>query len=98
MPASFVSAGSSAEVTNTFGLVSLLLWLGLSIGYHTLLEWRYGKTIGKYLVDIEVRAVDVLRPTLWATFSGTSSVSSTSCRSITFSERSCWWSPTSNAS
>lgn len=36
----------------------MLLWLGLSLGYHTLLEWLFGKTIGKYLVSIKVIADD----------------------------------------
>lgn len=56
------------DLEGTASLAALLLWLGLTLGYHTLLEWRYGKTLGKYLVDIQVRAVDGSRPTLWATF------------------------------
>ncbi|WP_128478285.1 RDD family protein [Halorussus pelagicus] len=46
------STGADADLTGTPALVALILWLGLSIGYHTILEWRYGKTIGKGLVNI----------------------------------------------
>lgn len=43
---------ASLEGGPAFG--ALALWLGLAIGYHTLLEWRFGKTIGKHLVAIRV--------------------------------------------
>lgn len=46
--------GYHADLEGSPAGVALLLWLGLSIGYHTLAEWRFGKTVGKYLVDIQV--------------------------------------------
>ncbi|MFC4449974.1 RDD family protein [Halorussus aquaticus] len=52
------STGVDADLTGTPALVALVLWLGLSIGYHTVLEWRYGKTIGKQLVNLRVARDD----------------------------------------
>jgi len=53
------SGGSmNADLGGTIALVSLVLWLGLSIGYHVLLEWWFGKTIGKALVNIEATDTD----------------------------------------
>lgn len=52
------STGTNAELTGTLGTVGFLVWLGLAIGYHTLFEWRYGKTLGKYLVSIEAVEAD----------------------------------------
>ncbi|WP_248516743.1 RDD family protein [Salinarchaeum laminariae] len=46
--------GTNAELEGTLGTVGLLVWLSLGIGYHALLEWRSGKTLGKYLVGIKV--------------------------------------------
>lgn len=45
---------------------ALTLWLALSIGYHAVLEWRYGKTVGKYLVGIRVAGADGSPPSLRA--------------------------------
>ena len=50
--------GADADLTGTPALVAFVLWLGLSIGYHTILEWRYGKTIGKHLVSIRAAKED----------------------------------------
>mgnify|MGYP006294999281 FL=1 len=50
--------GVEANLEGTAGTVAFLGWLGLGIGYHTLLEWRYGKTIGKYLVSIRTVEAD----------------------------------------
>lgn len=50
--------GVDTDLEGTPGTVGLFLWLGLAIGYHTILEWRFGKTIGKYLVGIRVIADD----------------------------------------
>lgn len=48
--------GVNAELEGTLGTIAFLSWLALGIGYHTVLEWRTGKTFGKYLVSI--RAVE----------------------------------------
>lgn len=45
--------GYNADLEGPPAGAALLLWLGLSIGYHTLAEWRFGKTAGKHLVAIE---------------------------------------------
>ncbi|GAB3687284.1 hypothetical protein GCM10028857_20220 [Salinarchaeum chitinilyticum] len=50
--------GTSAELEGTLGTVGFAVWLGLGVGYHTLLEWRSGKTLGKYLVGIRAAAAD----------------------------------------
>ncbi|WP_134668848.1 RDD family protein [Halorussus marinus] len=50
------ATGTDADLTGTPATAAFLLWLGLGVGYHTLFEWRSGKTLGKYLVGI--RAVD----------------------------------------
>ena len=36
----------------------------MAILYHTLLEWRWGKTLGKYLVSIKVTRPDGSAPSL----------------------------------
>lgn len=46
--------GLNANLTGGPALLGLTLWLALAIGYHTLLEWRYGQTLGKRLVAIRV--------------------------------------------
>lgn len=51
-----ITSGVQANLEGTPAVVAFLLWLALGIGYHTLFEWRYGKTLGKYLVGI--RAVN----------------------------------------
>lgn len=56
-------SGIDANLTGTAGLAALVLWLGLSVGYHTILEWRYGKTIGKHLVNVRVADADGSSPT-----------------------------------
>lgn len=48
----------TADLAGTSALVSLVLWLGLSISYHVLLEWRFRKTVGKALVKIEATDTD----------------------------------------
>lgn len=52
------SEGLNTDLTGLPALVGMGLWLTLSIGYHTILEWRWGKTIGKALVAIRVVAAD----------------------------------------
>lgn len=52
------ASGTQADLTGIPAMVALLLWFGLALGYHTLLEWRFGKTIGKYLVSIKATADD----------------------------------------
>jgi uncharacterized RDD family membrane protein YckC len=56
--------GANADLEGGLGAVALLLWLALGIGYHTILEWRYGKTAGKYLVSIRVVDEDGSLPSL----------------------------------
>lgn len=56
----------TADLEGTPALAAFTLWLGLAIGYHTVLEWRYGKTLGKYLVGIRVAEPDGSPPTLRA--------------------------------
>lgn len=48
--------GTHVDLEGTLGTIAFLAWLALGIGYHALFEWQYGKTLGKYLVDI--RAVE----------------------------------------
>lgn len=48
----------SADLTGLPALLAFVGWLGLAIGYHTLLEWRSGRTIGKRLVAIRVVQAD----------------------------------------
>lgn len=55
-----------ASLTGTPALVAFVLWFGLAIGYHTVLEWRYGRTVGKFLVKIRVVGPDGGRPSLRA--------------------------------
>lgn len=60
------ASGVDTELGGTLAVAALVLWLGSAIGYHTLLEWRVGKTIGKYLVGIKVRGADGSPPSLQA--------------------------------
>ncbi len=60
------ASGLDTDLKGTLAAVSLVLWLGLAIGYHALAEWRYGGTIGKYLVNIRVVAADGSSPSLRA--------------------------------
>lgn len=62
------SEGIEANLHGGPALGALALWFGLSIGYHTLLEWRWGKTLGKYLVSIEVTTDSGSPPSLQASF------------------------------
>ncbi|WP_132059334.1 RDD family protein [Halorussus amylolyticus] len=56
--------GAQANLEGTPALLSFALWFGLAIGYHTVLEWKYGKTIGKRLVGIRVTNADGSRVSL----------------------------------
>jgi uncharacterized RDD family membrane protein YckC len=60
------SEGVNTDLTGLPALVGLGLWFVLSLGYHTLLEWRWGKTIGKALVAIRVVGDDGTPVTLRA--------------------------------
>lgn len=53
-----VGGETSADLEGTPATAAFALWLGLSIGYHTLLEWRFGGTAGKYLVGIRATNAD----------------------------------------
>jgi len=52
------SEGIETNLEGGPALVGLGLWLAVSIMYHTLAEWRWGKTLGKYLVSIKVTRPD----------------------------------------
>ncbi|WEL18976.1 MULTISPECIES: RDD family protein [unclassified Halorhabdus] len=52
------SEGIETNLEGGPAVVGLALWLAVSICYHTVLEWRWGKTVGKYLVSITVTRPD----------------------------------------
>ncbi|QSG08758.1 RDD family protein [Halapricum desulfuricans] len=58
------SEGVETNLEGGAALAGLTLWLAVSILYHTVLEWRWGKTLGKYLVSIKVTGVDGKSPSL----------------------------------
>jgi uncharacterized RDD family membrane protein YckC len=58
------ASGADAELTGVYGTAAFVLWLGLGTAYHTLLEWRFGHTVGKYLVQIRVTSSDGSSPSL----------------------------------
>jgi uncharacterized RDD family membrane protein YckC len=60
------ATGVDTDLTGTPAAIGFALWLALSIGYHTLAEWRYRKTIGKYLVGIRVVGGDGAAPSFGA--------------------------------
>lgn len=60
------ASGADTDLEGTPAMIGLVLWLGLAIGYHTLLEWRFGKTIGKHLVSIRVEGDDGSSPSFGA--------------------------------
>jgi uncharacterized RDD family membrane protein YckC len=53
-----VANGTDANLEGGPAAAALALWLGLAIGYHTVCEWRFGRTIGKALVRIRVESTD----------------------------------------
>lgn len=52
------ASGLDANLTGTLGQLSFGLWVTLGIGYHTLCEYRWGKTLGKHLVSIKAVSGD----------------------------------------
>lgn len=56
------SEGVETNLEGGPAVVGLALWLAVSILYHTLLEWQWGKTLGKYLVSIKVTRTDGSSP------------------------------------
>lgn len=46
--------GLNADLTGAPASIALGLWFVLALGYHTVFEWQFGKTIGKALVNIRV--------------------------------------------
>ncbi len=46
--------GTYADLEGTVAVLGLSLWFVLAISYHTVFEWKYGQTLGKYLVSIKV--------------------------------------------
>lgn len=57
--------GIQSDLEGAPAQMALVLWLGLAIGYHSLLEWLFGRTIGKYLVSIRVVNSDGSSLSLW---------------------------------
>lgn len=49
---------TSIHLTGEPALAAFGAGIAVGIGYHTLLEWWYGKTLGKYLVSIRVARSD----------------------------------------
>lgn len=58
--------GLNSHLSGTPAAIALGLWFVLALGYHTVFEWQFGKTIGKTLVNIRVTSVDGSRLTLGA--------------------------------
>lgn len=56
------SEGIETNLEGGPAAAGLALWLAVSILYHTLLEWQWGKTLGKYLVSIKVTRPDGSSP------------------------------------
>lgn len=50
--------GLNSNLSGTPASIALGVWFLLALGYHTVFEWRFGKTIGKALVNIRVATVD----------------------------------------
>jgi len=50
--------GVQADLEGPPAMAAFALFSALGVGYHALLEWKYGKTAGKYLVGIEATAAD----------------------------------------
>ncbi|SFS34980.1 Uncharacterized membrane protein YckC, RDD family [Halostagnicola kamekurae] len=48
------SNGVYADLDGIAAILGLTLWFILAISYHTICEWKYGQTVGKYLVSIKV--------------------------------------------
>lgn len=48
----------SANLEGRPASIALGLWFVLALGYHTVAEWQFGKTIGKALVNIRVTSDD----------------------------------------
>jgi uncharacterized RDD family membrane protein YckC len=53
-----VANGTDADLDGGPASAALALWLCLGVGYHTLSEWRFGRTVGKALVRIRVERED----------------------------------------
>lgn len=60
------ASGYDANLEGAPAALALGLWLSLCVGYHTVLEWSRGYTLGKYLVAIRVVDAAGDRPTLQA--------------------------------
>ncbi len=56
--------GLNADLSGAPASIALGLWFVLALGYHTVFEWQFGKTIGKALVNIRVASEDGTSPTL----------------------------------
>lgn len=50
--------GLNTDLEGSPASMALGIWLVLALGYHTILEWQFGKTIGKSLVNIRVSSDD----------------------------------------
>lgn len=58
--------GLDTDLEGTAALFGFIAWFALALGYHVVGEWRYGATLGKYLVGIRVRGQDAEPITLRA--------------------------------
>ena len=58
--------GVDANLEGGPASIALGVWFVLSLGYHTILEWLFGKTIGKALVSIRVTNTSGSTPSLLA--------------------------------
>ena len=58
--------GLNANLEGGPASLALGLWIVLALSYHTILEWLFGKTIGKKLVNIRVTDSNGGTPTLLA--------------------------------
>jgi len=61
--------GLTANLDGTPAAIAFTLWLALGLTYHTVFEWWYGKTLGKYLVSIRAARVDGTPLSLHESFS-----------------------------
>lgn len=58
--------GLNTDLSGAPASMALGLWFVLALGYHTVFEWQFGKTIGKALVNVRVTGVGGSEVTLGA--------------------------------
>ncbi|WP_239647705.1 RDD family protein [Natrinema altunense] len=62
------SNGVHTDLGGMAAVIGLSLWFTFAIGYHTICEWKFGQTIGKYLVSIRVTHESGSPPSLQNSF------------------------------